>query len=627
MKPALLHVYFPALLLAAPITFGFAHAETHYVSKTGSDTPPYTSWETAAASIQFAIDAASEGDTVLVATGTYDRRITMKSGITLAGSGPGDTAIQTGLGVGVTFIGVTRSSIEGFCVGVPPGSHGSDRGIWVEDSRAVTIRNCAIKGHRNSTLSGEGIRVLRSQLTIRDCTIEENECFGSYEEPSEEAGGGLHAIASEVTIENCVVRNNRAGTGGGGGIFLGCSGLPCRIRNSEIIQNRAADGPGGGIVFYGTGEITGCVVARNGGGLDGGGIWCGGTVAIRDCIISNNVSGVEYGYQGGGGGIYHMGGAGSAVLNCVIASNSAPRGYGGGIYWHAEPNVIDSTIVENSASVSEVGSAIFVEYPADIYGMHENIINCVILNNGYYAALQGCQTKYSAIQGKYDWEGEGNIYVHADTFSAIELPEVLSVRFDDAENATKFTLKEPFGGENQYRHMFAKVRYADSQGDWKDHSSFLIAGNAGSELRCYGRATPSSYTVLSLAVTDFTLSDDSPCIDAGNNEAEYLPDVDKAGNFRIWRGRDEWRVDMGAYEYGSRRFQVAAVAPTAEPGHLKLTWNSQLLPAKTYSVYLSPDLATWTLAGSNIPSQGETTSWVDPVADLFSSRFYRISSP
>jgi hypothetical protein len=40
-----------------------------------------------------------------------------------------------------------------------------------------------------------------------------------------------------------------------------------------------------------------------------------------------------------------------------------------------------------------------------------------------------------------------------------------------------------------------------------------------------------------------------------------------------------------------------------------------------------PDLAVWTLVGSSIPSQGETTSWVDPTAGLFPSRFYRISSP
>jgi hypothetical protein len=471
--------------------------------------------------------------------------------------------------------------------------------------------------------------VLRSQLTIRDCTIEENECFGSYEEPSEEAGGGLHAIASEVNIENCVVRNNRAGRGGGGGIFLGCSGRPCNIRNCEILQNSAVDGPGGGIVFYAVGEISGCIVASNSSGLDGGGIWCGGTVAIRDCRIFNNGSGVEYGYQGGGGGICYMGATGSAVVNCVIANNSAPRGYGGGIYWHAEPNVVNSTIVENSASAGEVGSAIFVEYPADVYGMHENIINCVILNYGYYATLQGCQTKYSAIQGKYDWEAEGNVHfsIYADTFCAIELPEVVSVGREDFGNITAFRLKEPLGREDQYRHMFARVRYADSEGRWNDHGDFLIRGNTGSELWCYGNARPWGYTALSLAVTDYGLAEGSPCIDAGSNEAEYLPNEDKAGNFRIWRGRDEWRVDMGAYEYGSRRFQVAAVAPTAEPGQLKLTWNSQNLPDKTYSVFLSPDLANWILVGSNIPTQGETTSWVDPIADLFSSCFYRISSP
>jgi hypothetical protein len=43
-----------------------------YVSPSGSGTPPYNSWATAATTIQDAVDASTNNDTVLVAAGTYD---------------------------------------------------------------------------------------------------------------------------------------------------------------------------------------------------------------------------------------------------------------------------------------------------------------------------------------------------------------------------------------------------------------------------------------------------------------------------------------------------------------------------------------------------------------------------
>src|SRR5882672_6225294 len=47
-------------------------AATLYVSQTSPNpAPPYATWETAAHTVQEAVDAASDGDTVLVAEGEY----------------------------------------------------------------------------------------------------------------------------------------------------------------------------------------------------------------------------------------------------------------------------------------------------------------------------------------------------------------------------------------------------------------------------------------------------------------------------------------------------------------------------------------------------------------------------
>jgi hypothetical protein len=80
------------------ITFLFVqsiNAEIRYVSHTGSSTPPYTSWETAADSIQKCIDISEFGDTIYVATGVYKEQVVMIPGLALIGAGMDSCVIDT----------------------------------------------------------------------------------------------------------------------------------------------------------------------------------------------------------------------------------------------------------------------------------------------------------------------------------------------------------------------------------------------------------------------------------------------------------------------------------------------------------------------------------------------------
>jgi hypothetical protein len=63
-------------------------ADTHYVSKTGSNTPPYTSWATATDTVIRAIEVADEGDTVRVGAGSYTcDSVSLKRRMSFLGSG------------------------------------------------------------------------------------------------------------------------------------------------------------------------------------------------------------------------------------------------------------------------------------------------------------------------------------------------------------------------------------------------------------------------------------------------------------------------------------------------------------------------------------------------------------
>jgi hypothetical protein len=97
--------------------------------------------------------------------------------------------------------------------------------------------------------------------------------------------------------------------------------------------------------------------------------------------------------------------------------------------------------------------------------------------------------------------------------------------------------------------------------------------------------------------------------------------IDLEGNPRIWRGKDSWTVDMGAYEFGSWPFRILRVEKGAG-GEAGLVWSSRA--EDTYVVWSCPDLlaAQWT-EEVRVSSSGETTAWTDP--DTASTRkFYRI---
>ena len=70
-------------------------ATVRYVSHEGSNTPPYTSWATAADSIMSAINISVFGDTIYVANGVYEEQVVMIPGLSLIGAGMDSCVIDT----------------------------------------------------------------------------------------------------------------------------------------------------------------------------------------------------------------------------------------------------------------------------------------------------------------------------------------------------------------------------------------------------------------------------------------------------------------------------------------------------------------------------------------------------
>ncbi len=174
--------------------------------------------------IQAAVDAASGGDVILVAPGTY--------------TGTGYEVVNT-LGKAITL-----RSTYGAMVTIIDGE-GARRVVECSNSEGADtiIEGFTIKrGSVNDR--GGGIRCNDgSSPTIRDCTISDNTSSHTYQYYGN--GGGISCTdSSSPTISDCTIKNNTA-SNCGGGIYCASISNPT-ITDCEIIHN-TADTAGGGI--------------------------------------------------------------------------------------------------------------------------------------------------------------------------------------------------------------------------------------------------------------------------------------------------------------------------------------------------------------------------------------------
>jgi len=319
------------LLLIALVTIRVPSsraATLWYVSPAGSDANSCRTLAAPCKAIGTVIGRSANGDTIVLAAGTYFETVTITKSLTLAGAGADTTAIDGNYtDIVLTIQAPAQVKMNG--VSIQNGNGWYSGGIY-NYYGDVTLSNSAVRNNRSFNGSGGGI-YNNGALTLLNSIVEDNS--------APFAGGGIYNTEGVVTINESVIRDNTA----------------------AYTRSALAGSYGGGILNNGTMTLNRSIVSGNHSyssiGLSGGGgIANAGTLALIDSMISDN------GTVGFGGGIDNRGEliVERSTINGNTVSRSIPRsdgGFGGGVYSLGSLSVTNSTMSDNSAD--DTGGAIW----------------------------------------------------------------------------------------------------------------------------------------------------------------------------------------------------------------------------------------------------------------------------
>lgn len=318
--------------------------------------------------IQAAINAANNGDIIVVAPGTYPESIDfLGKGITLRSSGgPAVTVIDGSASSGSVVRCVNGegpdSVLQGFTI---TGGNAGVGGGMQNISSSPTVIDCIFTDNHAGDRGG-GMYNRQGSPTVLATTFAGNTAV--------EMGGGMFNIRASPTVKECLFTHNSANKGAG-------------MRN---YQNSHA-------------TVIDTVFSFNHAGEEGGGMdnRKNSNAIVIGCVFKGNTAG------SGGGGMHNYVGRAKAtgnplIVNCLFVGNSAPTGAG------MRNNDPDPTIVNTTFAFND-GSGI-----SSRNGSAPVIINSVVWGNSagsFSGASAGSSVvSFSDIEGGFP--GAGNLNVN-----------------------------------------------------------------------------------------------------------------------------------------------------------------------------------------------------------------------
>jgi hypothetical protein len=295
------------MTLLAPAGAG---AAVRYVSIGGRNEYPYATPESAARSIQLAVDASQEGDEVVVGPGLYTEHVVLKRGLSLRGSAQGEAIVHGVVPMKPALTLTWDNAVSALTVvGSPYDGTGIYAELGVPPAKVGTFRLFRITDCRVGPCAGSGILVVARQVVLDGISFQQHggsttEWEALLKEP--------YNSELEVEVSGCEIR----GCGGagmavhiddplgkyegrdylvpGGQIQLGFKHGLLKVSGSTI----SSCGQDAVIVQAGWFDrarliMEGCVVRDNGRDgvrvVSGGASWNGALARIDDSLIAGNM--------------------------------------------------------------------------------------------------------------------------------------------------------------------------------------------------------------------------------------------------------------------------------------------------------------------------------------------------
>jgi hypothetical protein len=296
-----------------------AQAATYYVATTGSDANPGTQAQPFKTIGKGIAVAAANGDTVLLADGTYNERnldFGMKNLVLQSQSNNPHACIldcqQTGRGIRIAGGQNAATTVGGLTIQNGNIGTDNDAGGMLIVNASPKLTNCIFTGNINNFNNGFTASALYVDLssnpTITGCT------FHRHNDPSFSLSGTIVlAGGAGATMTNCNFSRNLSMFGG---ISLYAGTLT--LKNCNFTDNLATWGAGihqlGGML-----AMDSCTFTGNAAGFGGAIAQRGGALVADRCVFTGNYATGPY---SNGGGAIQAGLVDMTLTNCLFANNA-----------------------------------------------------------------------------------------------------------------------------------------------------------------------------------------------------------------------------------------------------------------------------------------------------------------